>query len=950
MLVASTAGAGALPRPVPEVEELLAAPTWPAHLSTKVAFAYRLARSPRAVEQGEHELVRSSVDVRGIVVHLRFSRDVNAEDLERVTALGCDPVRLPGGEAVVVGPVADAHCSWSSLTRLGRVPGLLRVTPTLALPVQRPLNPPLSTTLDDVESPALHRALYPQLAGGAGVIVADMDAPGDVHHPFLFKLDGGRFPWLDVNGDNQFTPGVDAVDINRNGVADTGETLRLQKARIYVRDWVAGMFVPYNDGNNYIAGVDWLFQDENNDNVRNTGGPESRPGYGESVFVTDDVDADGVLDVGERLVRLGTSKIRAVLDYRSGGAPVQYTRGTNLSQFNPPANEALHGSMVMGTIAGGDTRLMRYHGLATEAELLNVTISTTQSMVSGLAWARNQGASIVLWEMATWYFESLDGASDLEAACDSAHLGGVVQVGAAGNLGGSRKHRVSPAPAGASSFPLSIPAQNSAGVGGNFNFNASGQLSFSLTLGAQTVQLSGAQGSANFGSYVMQWFTDTSLRNTKMVAFYMQTNTGLPLSTSQTITVNVQNAGAAAVPLHAYVFDAVSSWGLGAHWPGTEVTDRNTYGTPAVGDKTLAIGTYMVDFPAPPATSGDLAAHSSRGPRGDGLDTVDVVAPEDHISAFTSTGLPWGQLWVGGGTSNASPVAVGILAQLKGLEPMLTADQLVDRLRTRTRVEARMGMVPNDDWGRGKVSAYRGRFGFAPTTPMFPTARGTATVTGSNVLLDATMSSDPGGLALQYRWDSDDDGVYDAPPSSLATVTQPAAQVAPWVVLEVANTNGASARALIARTGGAAGGAGGGSGTAGGGAAGGATAGGATAGGNTAGGATAGGATAGGNTAGGATAGGATAGGATAGGATAGGSGGTAGGSAGGDSGGSTAGGSTAGGSSATAGGSTGTAGGSAGGGEEPMKSGCGCSGSPGSVLFGLLALWLRRVRRSSRE
>jgi len=636
-------------------------------------------------------------------------------------------------------------------------------------------------------------------ATGAGVTVIDIDSAADVFHPFLFRADGGRFPWLDVDGNGAFAPGIDGVDLNQDGVLNVGELLRLQKAAVYAVEYAPSPgWKKFNDTSNFVVGVDWLYQDENGNGARDFGAVygESKPGFGEAVFVVDDVDADGVLDVGERLVRLGSSKIKAVLDFQTGTAQ-EFTRGVNLTQFTATPDEQLHGSMVLGSIGGGDANLTRFHGIAPDAELLLAYRYSATSLLQSLVWGQQKNAKIALWEMANWYFEPLDGSSDLEAACDSAHQSGMLQIGAAGNLGGSKKHMVFTAPTGTSTAELSIPKAYSAGVGGNFNLSGATTASISLTLGATTVALTGAQGAAQLGPFQLQWFTETSARNTSMRGFYLATANQLPLASDNTVTVTISNSGTPAV-VHGYVFDNGSSWGQGAYWLAN-TTDANTYGTPSTSDRTLAIGTWLADFPIPPRLAGQLADHSSRGPRGDGLETIDLVAPEDHITSFTSPNLPWGQLWVGGGTSNASPVAVGVAAALLSLQPTLTADQLAAQLRNGARAETQMGTLPNDDWGKGKLSAYRSKYSAAPPTVIAPVARGTVTVVGAVATLNGSTSTDPQGLALSYRWDSDDDGVNDAPATANSITTVDAGAVARYVTLEVANSLGAISRVRLER-------------------------------------------------------------------------------------------------------------------------------------------------------
>jgi MYXO-CTERM domain-containing protein len=787
----------ALPsQPVKEAEALLSAPRWPSHLSPKIAFAYRLARA-QAGRDDRHWLIGTSVTQSGLRVTLRFTRDVKGSDIDAVESRGCTATRLPSKVVVRVGPVLEADCRWSALAGLAAIPDLFKVTPTFDAVPLAPLGVPPSTTLEEVEAPALRRANHPLKATGAGVTVIDIDSAADVFHPFLFRANGGRFAWIDVDKNGTFAPAIDGVDINKDGVLNVGELLRMQKAAVYSIEYAPTPgWKKFNDTNDFIAGVDWLYQDENGSGAREFGAVygESKPGFGESVFVVDDVDGDGVLDVGERLVRLGTSKIKALLDFQTGN-PVEFTRGTNLIQFSAPADEQLHGSMVLGSIAGGDANLTRFHGIAPDAELLLAYRYSTSSLLSSLMWAQQKNAQIALWEMATWYFEPLDGSSDLEAACDSAHLGGMLQIGAAGNLGGSKKHTVFSAATGTTTALLSVPKEYSAGFGGNLNLPGATMAAISLTLGAATVALTGPQGSTQLGPFQLQWFTDTSARNTSVRSFYLGTNNQLPLTTDQTITVTVTNTSTPAT-VHGYIFDNASSWGQGVYWLAN-TTDANTYGVPSTSDRTMAIGTWLADFPIPPRLAGELADHSSRGPRRDGMDTIDLVAPEDHITSFTRSMLPWGQLWVGGGTSNASPVAVGVAAALLSLQPTLTPDQLAAQLRTGARAETQMGTLPNDNWGSGKLSAYRSRYAMAPVAVLPPVARGTVTVAGGVATLNASTSSDPQGLALSYRWDADDDGVNDAVATATPIVTLSASAVAQYVTLEVANSKGAVSRVRI---------------------------------------------------------------------------------------------------------------------------------------------------------
>jgi subtilisin family serine protease len=178
---------------------------------------------------------------------------------------------------------------------------------------------------------------------GKGVLIADFDTGVDFFNPMLWFADGDTLNWIDVNTNGVFDPGTDAVDKNRNGSADAGEILRYRE-------------ISYsgNTSGVYDANLDFLYNDANNNGSRDAGTAagftESSPTYGEQWFITLDANSNNRLDVGERLVGLKTSKIRAIREANG----TTRRRGVDLISATPdnPAYGG-HGTSVSGIAIGG---------------------------------------------------------------------------------------------------------------------------------------------------------------------------------------------------------------------------------------------------------------------------------------------------------------------------------------------------------------------------------------------------------------------------------------------------------------------------------------------------------------------------------------------------------------------------------------------------------------------
>jgi hypothetical protein len=418
------------------------------------------------------------------------------------------------------------------------------------------------------------------------------------------------------------------------------------------------------------------------------------------------------------------------------------------------------------------------------------------SLVQAAAWAKEQGSQIMIWEMANWFLEFLDGSSAHEQACDSlVTTDGILQLGAAGNLTTSEKHFRTTIAAGSTlDLPITVPAQTPQYLIMTLLWRGASMPVFTAKWGTASQSLSGG-GMAAFGPAMATWDNDTSSRGTHKTDLYLQ----LPTRPSGAFTITVDNTGQPDLDLIGFLEDPDSSWGVGVAWTGPGVTDVGNYGTPAVGDHTLAIATWMVDWPYM-TTSGSLAYWSGQGPRLDGMDTIDFATPEDTWTApyadKTAGGAvpPFGSYFVGGGTSNATPLATGIAAVLLSANPTWKAADLITAMNQGAESDSSTGAVPNDKWGKGKLSAYRALTGMDPPAHTGPTAVGTAVRRDGVLMLDASGSM---GDALQYQWDIGVDGEVDVPPSMDAKKSLPDSSGAKFVELDVGDSAGFSARVVI---------------------------------------------------------------------------------------------------------------------------------------------------------
>ncbi|HZO13934.1 MAG TPA: S8 family serine peptidase, partial [Polyangiaceae bacterium] len=390
---------------------------------------------------------RKSFEVSGMAPLLvRFAREPSARELARYRKLGFERGRRLDSGAVKVSARPEALHAMEADGVLARV--------TVDLPPAFRIQPldHARGELAVASGVAAWQRTHGTALSGEGVIIGDMDSSVDPFHPAFFRALAPEL-WMDVDGDGVLTPGIDGVDRDQSGAVEAREVLRLldgvatdlfnQHERIYGTA---------NTG--FDPTWDYLFLDENGDGKRNAAsevaGSDTLPSMGEPLFASDDVDRDGRIALPERVVPLGGSKFLAI---EQAGAV--YRRGENLSQFKPSEDLSHHGTLTLGSAAGGQPGLSRFLGLAPDAELLLTDVYSDLgfSWADNLQWLVDSGADVVVTELSSFGLEPSDGSSELELLIDAVvEQRGVVVVSPAGNLGLSQKHAFATIP------PASAPA------------------------------------------------------------------------------------------------------------------------------------------------------------------------------------------------------------------------------------------------------------------------------------------------------------------------------------------------------------------------------------------------------------------------------------------------------------------------------------------------------------
>ena len=648
------------------------------------------------------------------------------------------------------------------------------------------------------------RGAHPDVGGltGKGMVIADIDTMVDIFQPTFFKGDGGYYDWIDVDADGVFTPGKDAVDLDKNGALTAGEiALAIPVTTINERNAP----VPAARPAGFDPGIDWLYLDSNGNGKRDYGMAggfdDTAPALGEPLFTPDDANRNGKLDVGERVVRLGTSKFKKI--YISLTSPIAvsslFERGSSLSQATVDVTggqaygfpDSLHGTGV-STILVGDLPLAgrRWVGMAPDADVLLAFDISGNIPVDGTTWALGEKPDVMLHEIAAWTGAPLDGSDALSSLIDASVTNDhVTQTCPTGDQGSARKHARAQIAAGASaamSFDLQAHAifgtrpysyvdlsiNTRGGVPKNITLVGPKGDAYDITASPQATIASGP------GYYAT---TQLTSRGTSFTDIVMYVQTGA----FDVGTWKLQITGDAvhAITVDGFVSDDESSFGLGVAWVAAIASNASTIGLPSTADHCISINAQpdhlgsaaepwfavpYADYDVPTSYAdkeGQIRAYTPRGPRIDGVTKPDVTAPDNPWVAAeslpTST-QPYGSFRVFGGTSGSSPHATGVGALLAQVG--IRGDDARNAMRMGAVVDGITGTVPNSDYGYGRLDA-AAALGIKTVGKDFTialTSDPVACHVGQDCRLVVTGQGDADALAgLQSEWDDGYDGTYD---------------------------------------------------------------------------------------------------------------------------------------------------------------------------------------------
>jgi len=609
---------------------------------------------------------------------------------------------------------------------------------------------------------------------GRGVLIGDVDTGVFVFHPMLFRPDAGVHRWTDVDRNGQFDVDVDGVDLDGNGEIDlAAERLHRLAGDTYSR----GRSLIGARSTTLRPDRDWLYLDVNGNGRRDYGAgfDETTPAYGEPIFVADDANANGLLDSSERLLRLGTCRVRAVMDDREwerSPTAADPLVGLDLGDDATIPDRLGHATGVAGILVGGAPSVSRYLGLAPGAEIVvgdYLTNRRRDGTTLLMQWALDRGANVLLTEFAPYMVVSLDGSSEAEQLLDAAVTRNVVTVSPAGNLANSFRHRsivLGP-------DPLDVVMATDSGFTGSQYIYVSlhhrgGDRPVSITMqlpGDMPATLpDNAPGGLRVGPVLAYVMNRATTRGTRERHLILQRTPSHPLGS---YVFAMRTDAAAPLSVDLYVGDDRTRWSGGIRFDANDTA--RTICNPATSDQTIAVAAYTLHPSAPFAGSSaaqEIARYSSQGPRIDGDDCLDIAAPDNPMSlgAPAGTQVPYGAYQPFGGTSGAGPHVAAAAALLRQVLTTATAADIRARLLDHARNDAIALPTLRTQWGRGRLDVAAAlNVADAPdgARPDIVLRAPTQVTVGSDATLSVDVISPGAPGPVRVRWDVDYDGRID---------------------------------------------------------------------------------------------------------------------------------------------------------------------------------------------
>lgn len=656
-------------------------PTWAAEIKA-------LKISPQLKHAFSGTSVHSTSEPDMAAISLRFSEEPNEQRRSLLLAGGFEPITLDG-RWLHVGHTYYGNIDRRKLQNLAGFDFLIRAEPAVS-PVSRPMDQAReSNGIDQVYEEYTDTQDLP--VTGKGVTICIDDSTVDIFHPAFFRPDGGDFDWIDVDDNQHFDPGVDAVDLNDDDIADENEILNFFDAHIN-RDYYVeaentdGVFQP---------DLDYLYNDANSSGVReygtDNGFTEQDPCYGEQLFFIQDDNENGKLDEGERLTALGSSKVVKAYVF-NGRFVVSFNRGVDLIDY--PFNEngfISHGTGTAGISASGQA-WHRMRGVAYEADLVLVDsyiaygVEPDQqdwiNIGADLALCMEGGADISLHEYCSGHMHPLDGSSNDAVAITEAEIGGMLPICPTCNYKGGKKHT-------RFRIPPNSHKVKRIDIDPTYPMDEFQMMVLDLRWRQPDrdveIQMLGQDGTyhtieeeatpTDDGNYLF-YYKESTERGTVHVNMIMQPYTSGVLSPPYAF--NIVNNGATPLDMSGFVMDEQSSFSYGLIFSedASDGTEQRTFLTttslPAGADGGLGIGAHNhLDG------SSGLADYSSGGLRQDGAMTVHITGTYAQLtpgakfdpSHAVYSSYAHGNFVMFGGTSSSSPLMAGISALVVQYSP-----------------------------------------------------------------------------------------------------------------------------------------------------------------------------------------------------------------------------------------------------------------------------------------